>query len=54
MSFFLYPADILLRTILKRINNKLTGPPLKETIDPTNVINDAVAIRNILSMKLAL
>lgn len=31
------PADILLRTVLKRINNKLTGPPLKEIIDPTDI-----------------
>lgn len=33
-----------MQTVLARINKKLTGQPLKEKIDPTDILNDAMAI----------
>lgn len=42
--FSFCPTDSSLQTVLARINNKLTGQPLKETIDPTDILNVAMAI----------
>ena len=41
---FFCPTDSSLKSVLARINNKLTGRPLKETIDPTDILSDAMAI----------